>query len=292
LARTTPGTPRLSVIVASNGAPGSVEACLETLASQVEGVEVLVCEPDPSPAAVRERFPFARFLERRGALVPALWRDGIDASRGSLVALTISPMRVAPDWIERLVAALAHADAVAGAIEPAAGIGPADWAEYFCRYSRDMIPFEARETVDLPADNAGYTRALLEQTRDLYRDGFWEPLVHRQARANGARLRQTPELVVHQGRSAGVRAFVAQRVAHGRGHARWRGRTFSTARNLVGVVASPLVPPLMTYRLLRDVFAKGRLRARAVTSLPLILLFNAAWAFGEARGHVDVLRRR
>jgi hypothetical protein len=287
--------PALSIVVASNGAPGSVAGCLDALAGQLDGTaatEVIVCEPEASPATVRGRFPFARFLEQPGAIVPVLWREGIESASGLAVALTISPMRPAADWVQRLRRELEDADAVAGAIEPGEGLRLGDWAEYFCRYSRDMLPFEPRDSVDLPADNAAYRRDLLERTRPLYRDGFWEPLVHRQARANGARLRQTPTLVVRQGRSAGTRAFVAQRVAHGRGHAHWRGRTFSPGRNVVGVVASPLVPPLVTYRLLRDVFAKRRLRARAVLALPLILLFNIAWAAGEAGGHLDILRGR
>lgn len=281
--------------MASNGASGSVEGCLAALAGQVDAsaaTEVIVCEPDASPPAIRDHFQFARFLERPGAIVPVLWREGIEAASGRAVALTISPMRPAADWVHRLGRELEDADAVAGAIEPGGDLRLSDWAEYFCRYSRDMLPFETRDSVDLPADNAAYRREVLEQTRPLYRDGFWEPLVHRQARANGARLRQTPTLVVRQGRSAGTGAFVAQRFAHGRGHAHWRGRTFSTGRNIVGVAASPLVPPLMTYRLLRDVFAKRRLRLRAVMALPLILLFNTAWAAGEAGGHLDVLRNR
>src|SRR5437588_12517845 len=90
--------PALSIVVGSNGAPASVEACLAALEPQVDGAEVLVCEPEASSLAVRERFPFARFLERPGALVPALWRDGIDAASGRIVALTISPMEPAPAW--------------------------------------------------------------------------------------------------------------------------------------------------------------------------------------------------
>ena len=53
--------PTLSIVVGSNGAPASVEVCLAALEPQVDGAEVLVCEPAASPPDVRERFPFARF---------------------------------------------------------------------------------------------------------------------------------------------------------------------------------------------------------------------------------------
>ena len=284
--------PTLSIVVGSNGAPASVEACLAALAPQVDGAEVLVCEPAASPPDVRERFPFARFLERRGALVPALWRDGIDASRGPIVALTISPMEPAADWVETIRAQLERADVVAGAIDPGDGLRLTDWAEYFCRYARDMLPFSARESADLPGDNAAYRREALEQTRPLYREGFWEPDVHRALAAAGASLWHRPELVVRQGRSAGAVAFARQRLHHGRAHGRQRGARFSPARNLAGVLAAPLVPPLLAWRVLRETQRRRRLRARAVAALPLILAFDSAWAAGEALGHLDALRGR
>ena len=144
----------------SNGAPGSVEACLAALAGQVDSVEVIVCEPSASGAGAS--FPAVRFLERAGALVPELWRDGIDAATGDDVALTISPMRPAPDWVATLRARLAEDDVVAGAIDPGDGLRLVDWAEYFCRYARDMRPFERRENPEIPGDNCAYRRELLD----------------------------------------------------------------------------------------------------------------------------------
>jgi hypothetical protein len=284
--------PTVSIVVGSVGGTEPLEACLAALAPQVDGAEVLVCEPAPSPPGLRSRFPFARFHVREGALVPELWRDGIDASRGAIVALTISPMQPAPDWVARIRDLEQDADVVAGAIDPGAGLRLGDWAEYFCRYARDMLPFDAHECLDLPGDNAVYRRESLERAWPLYRDGFWEPEVNRRLRAEGARLWHAPELVVRQGRSAGVRAFTRQRLAHGRAHGRQRGARFGRARNVVGVLASPLVPPLLTARILGETRRRRRLRSRALLALPFVLWFNAAWAAGEARGHLDALRGR
>ena len=280
----------LSIVVGSNGAAGSVEGLLEALAPQVDGAEVVVCEPKTSPQAVQERFPFARFLERPRALVPVLWTEGIHQSSGRLVALTISPMRPASDWIATIRAQLDQVDVVAGAIDPGGSLRLSDWAEYFVRYSRDMLPFEPHECLDLPGDNVAYKRELLEQAQDVYQDGFWEPDVHRRLHARGAVLWHTPELVVRQGRSAGARAFARQRLAHGRAHGHQRGSRSTRARNVLGVLASPLVPALLTARVLREVQRRQRFRARAIAALPLILFFDCAWAAGEALGHVDALR--
>ena len=58
------------------------------------------------------------------------------------------------------------------------------------------------------------------------------------------------------------------------------------------MLGAPLVPPLLTLRMMRQVFARGRHRTRAVLALPLIVLFNLAWALGEARGHLELVRGR
>ncbi len=277
--------------MASNGAPGSVEACLAALSGQADGAEVIVCEPVASGAEVEAAYPFARFLERAGALVPELWRDGIDAASGEAVALTISPMRPAPDWVARVCERLAEDEVVAGAIEPGDGLRVVDWAEYFCRYARDMRPFPRRESAEIPGDNCGYRRELLERTRALYRDGFWEPEVNRALRADGVVLWHDPDLVVYPGRSAGFSAFVRQRLAHGRAYGRQRGARFGVERNALGVALAFAVPFVLAARTAREIFSRGRCRARFVAALPVLFVFDAAWAAGEAMGHLDTLRR-
>jgi hypothetical protein len=290
--RGTTSRPALSIIVGSNGASSDLEACLSALEPQAGSAEVLVCEPSPSSDALRERFPFVRFIARPGALVPELWRDGIDASSGRIVALTISPMRPAADWVATIHEQHEYREVVAGAIDPADGLRLGDWAEYFCRYSRDMLPFEGHQCLQLPGDNATYTRTLLERTRELYRKGFWEPDVHRALHAEGVPLWHVPELLVRQGRSAGVAAFTRQRLMHGRAYGGQRGARFGVMRNLIGVLAGPAIPILLTLRVVRDVLSKRRLRGRLLAALPLIAFFNVAWALGEAQGHLDAFRDR
>lgn len=282
----------VSVVIGSNGARGSVEACLDALAAQASDVEVLVCEPEASDDTVQARFPFARFLERRGALVPELWRDGIDAATGEVICLTISVMRPRDDWLATARRLATEAAAVGGALEPGEGLRLRDWGEYFCRYARDMLPFAPRETMELPGDNAVYTRAALERTRTIHRDGFWEPDVNRALSDGGERLLHSPELVCYQGRSSGLRAFIRQRLVHGRAYGRQRGARFSTGRNAAGVVLAVVVPAVLLVRTFREVFSRRRLRMRLLASLPALVAYDVAWAAGEAAGHLDSLRGR
>jgi hypothetical protein len=282
----------ITVVVGSTSPPESVAACLGALEPQRDGAQVLVCETAASGRELQERFPWATFVERPAATVPELWRDGIDCSEGEIVALTIGCMQPTPDWLSTIRAEQRHHGVVAGAIEPGEKLRPADWAEYFVRYTRDMLPFDAHDCPDLPGDNSAYRRDLLVDVRAHYRDGFWEPVVNRRLAEAGETLWHTPALVVRQGRSSGIRAFLRQRLVHGRAHGRQRGAGFGFARNLIGVLAAPLVPPLLTLRVVRAVLERRRLRARVFAVLALIFVFDVAWAAGEAAGHVQALRRR
>jgi hypothetical protein len=285
--------PAISVVIGSTAPPERLEACLTALEGQRDGdVEVLVHESHASPTALRERFPWVRFADRPDALVPELWRDGIDTSQGEIVALTIAQMVPAPDWIAQIRSQHRRFDAVAGAIEPGKGLRLTDWAEYFCRYARDMLPFPERESLDLPGDNAAYKRTLLGSVHELYRDGFWEPVVHKRLAADGVHLRQAPELVVELGRSSGWRAFTTQRLRHGRTFGHQRGAGAGKTRALIGLLAAPIVPLLMTWRVLGQVLQKRRHRARLLAVLPILFSFNVAWALAEARGYLDILRGR
>lgn len=284
--------PTVSVVVGSNGAPGSVERCLSALRDELAGVEVIVCEPSASPDEVRAAFPFATWHERPGALVPVLWRDGIEQANGELVALTISPMVPEPGWIESLRSAMASADAVGGAIEPASGLRVADFAEYLARYSRDILPFPPEESLDLPGDNAGYRRSRLQEVAASWQDGFWEPDVHAALDARGARLVRDPGVVVAMGRSAGASAFMRQRLVHGRANGRSRGAGSSRASNAIRVLLAPIVPLVLVARATRETFSRRRLRLRLLVALPYLVAYDVAWAAGEALGHLDRLRGR
>lgn len=283
--------PTVSVVIGSNAPPACLEACLGALESQVdESVEVIVYDGFGGTMDVGRRFPWARVVAASGQLVPFHWRDGIDAATGEIVALTISQMQPASDWIATIRSLHHERDVVGGAIEPGSDLRLRDWAEYFCRYSRDMRPFTAGPNIDLAGDNATYARTVLEGIRESYRDGFWEPVAHRRLAERGVTLWHTPTLVVEQGRSAGAKAFARQRFEHGRLYSHQRGVHFGRGRNLLGVVAAPVVPALMTYRVLARVFGKRRYRRRALVALPGIIWFNVVWAVAEAMGHLDMLR--
>lgn len=286
------GDVEVSVVIGAHASEAALATCLEALEGQRRATQIIVVEAQPSSQALRSRFAWAEFHERPGALVPELWRDGIELARGRIVAITIAPMIPTSDWIDSIVREHERHDAVGGAIDAATGLRRVDWAEYFCRYARDMPPFHAADRTDVAGDNASYKRDLLIEEQEHLRTGFWEPLVHPSLIRRGVGLWHTPAMLTRFGRSSGFRAFARQRIRHGRLYPLQRGRQFGTRRHLIGVLAAPLVPFVMTSRVLKQVFAKKRYRAEAIAALPLIFAQNVVWAYAEALGHIDVLRTR
>ena len=63
-------------------------------------------------------------------------------------------------------------------------------------------------------------------------------------------------------------------------------------RKAAGLLVTFVVPVVLVTRTAREVFSRRRCRVRLVAALPALLAFDAAWAVGEALGHLDTLRRR
>ncbi len=124
----------------------------------------------------------------------------------------------------------------------------------------------ARETVDLPGDNAVYRRDALAATHDVYRDGFWEPEVHRALAGRGHRLLALPgarRLPGPLGRASRVPAPASHpRPEYGRSAARASPRRGTS----------------------RGIAARGRRAGRARgTDVPRGLLAPPARACGSSR---------
>jgi len=127
---------------------------------------------------------------------------------------------------------------------------------------------------------------------DSWRDGFWEPFVHRELRARGYDVvtEQQPVVTVAPGQSLG--RLARQRFEHGRNHARLEATTGSRATDVARIIGAPLVPFVLVSRSAREVWSRRRLRARLLLCVPVLLWVHGCWAFGEALGYLDHARER
>ncbi len=267
------------------------EACLEALRPQVgSDIEVILVtdgERHGSPSWVE------LVVVKAGCLVPELWAEGMRHASGAIIALTTTKMVVEDDFVRRTL--LLHDGpeaAIGGGIDPGSGMSAVDWAAYFCRYSPYMTPLTTgADHLDVPGDNASYRTEVLRRYRHLYTDGFWEPFVHEAMRSDGHRLAILPDRTVHQAPGLRAGAFCRQRLAHGHQH----GRRLSVGKGRTAILAAatraPLVPPLLTARVVKTVLRKGRHRTVLVLVMPLVMWFHLWWATGELLGRLDAVRR-
>lgn len=281
--------PRLSVVVASQDAGPTIEACLRAIADDVRaaGIDAEILVVDASRDGSAERgaavLPGARIVHRPPAsLVPELWSAGVAAARGSAVALTTAHCVPAAGWTRALLAALADGyGAVGGAIDCAPAASLLDRAIYYTRYSAYLRPFPAADAADLPADNAAYDAAALRRFPAYVEGPFWEPFLHADMRREGIRLRVDPAAVVTYVHSHGIARFVAQRFAHGWHFGAMRARGESAALSLARAAAFPLIPFLLLARVARRVWTRPAHRLPFLCALPLVTLFLGTFAAGE-----------
>ena len=281
--------PLLSIVVAAGGGSRGLSACLEALAEQQGGVtEVLVVAADPQlPGAVR-RTEWVRSVPSSGELVPELWRDGIDAARGELVALTTADHVPDRAWVQTILALHSSSDAVAiGGPVSGPDRGTLVLAIWFLRYGGLALIRGARDISDLAADNTSYKRAALVRHASAYRDGFWEPAVHRRMIASGERLRFDPSLSVKLGFAPRFGRFLSQRFRHGIHFGRWRAVEFRTATRIAAITLTPLIPLVFLTKIACRALRLRGLRLPFVISLPVLACLVLAWSLGEAWGYLS-----
>lgn len=276
----------LSVVIAVKDGSENLPALLAAL----PGTDVVLACAGSAPATTEGATVLAFPAD---TLVPMLWSEGIKRATGRAVALTTTQFVPDDQWLERLRAAdLDRWAGIGGAIDNDPKASARNCAIFFLRYSAFAPPLLAGETDEIAADNAVYDREAILQHPDLLDEGFWEPSFHRRFRAAGKKLAIDPAMiVVHRG-SVPAESFAHQRRLHGRAYGIERAERGSPARNLLLLLSSPLVPPLLLARIVSRIAEKPAYRGKLLVAFPWLVRFTLAWAGGEAGGYASTLGRR
>ncbi|HYM10002.1 MAG TPA: glycosyltransferase [Bryobacterales bacterium] len=284
--------PTLSVIVASYNSPATLEKCLESLTAQLGPADELIvadCSDQDPRLAFQREFQNVHYLNFSKRLtIPELRREAIKISRGEILLLTEG--RVVPSSRWAAILAEAHvthpqAPAVGGPIDftPTSAF---DSAVFFCEYGRHMPPVPDGPCEELSGANLSYKRWALDLCCDLIDAGAWEPFLHRRLEQHGYSLWRASQASVCYHNSLFFNWFFRQRFHYGRWFAAARVAGAGRLRRLVYAAFCPLLPGLLTWRLGRAVFGRGRHRAAFLRALPLILIFHATWSVGELCGYL------
>ncbi|MCC7391723.1 glycosyltransferase [Candidatus Sumerlaeota bacterium] len=285
--------PKVSIVIASVNGPVCLRECLESLTNQDGNIsaEIIVadCCGDATARMVAEQFPgvdFTQFQERR--TIPELRAFGMLRSKGEIVAITEDHCIAPRDWFQQMVKAheTHDCDAAGGAIENAAIHRIIDWAVFFCEYLRYMNPIPEGYTHDIPGNNASYKRPVLEVMRDLLEGGYWEGFLHARLVEKQKKIYCSPAMVILHKKSFGFGEFLSQRYHYGKSYAGMRNEISTPAKRLFYIVFSPLLPPVLVYRMVKLTMLKKRFRKEAILSIPYLLTFSLFWAAGEFMGYV------
>jgi hypothetical protein len=221
-----------------------------------------------------------------GTLVPRLWSEGIAASAGSVVALTISQCCAGPEWARSLMQAIRNGAAAAGgplSLSPDAS--SFDSAIFFLRYSAFLSNRSQASTDSIAGDNCAYSSDALEAGGWSRNSGFWEVDVNKRLAEQGQEIAWVNDARMEFGGAGGVVDNARRRFVHGKhfGASRKIERGESALRI---ALASPLVPFVLFARAARRAWPNKRYRFRLITAAPAFALLSTSWAIGEAVGAI------
>ena len=285
-------TPFVSVVIASvNGFPW-IGACLDALTRQRGGIayEILVLDRcgETVREEIRRRFPQPeiRVLPVEGCpSIPKLRALGMAAARGRMIGILEDHCNVPPTWFQSIGRAhRAGHRAIGSGVENGAVERVTDWAVFFCEYAKFMPPVQGGTGVEIPGNCAVYDRLALDLVGPEIRQEVWESFIHRRMAEEGVEFFCDPEMTVSHKREFPFGYFMSQRYHYSRSFAGMRLQNAPLSRRLLYACATPLLPPMLLWRMATTIRRKGRRKKEFITAVPVIGVFLLSWAWGEAVG--------
>jgi hypothetical protein len=284
--------PFISVIIASvNGFPW-IGACLDALTTQEGSIpfEVLVLDRcgDHVRNEISRRFlrPEIRVLAVDGLpSIPKLRAIGMAQARGRMIGILEDHCNVPRTWFQSIERAhQAGHRAIGSGVENGAVDRVTDWAVFFCEYARFMPPVTGGTGVEIPGNCAVYDREALALVGPALREEVWESFIHTRMAEEGVAFFCDPEMTVSHKREFPFGYFMSQRYHYSRSFAGMRLQSAPRVRRFVYAAATPLLPPLLLWRMATTIRRKGRRTKEFTLAVPLIGIFLLSWAWGEAVG--------
>ena len=280
----------LSVVIPSVNSIEDLRGCMDALLLNKDvSLEVVVVDrlgeqvrhwvETDYPGTVLIRVP-------HDTTIPEMRAKAFEVVTSDAVAVIEDHVLVPDDWARRLLDALeAGADVAAGPIENSAVDTQVDWAAFLCEYSACLPPLEGGESDWLPGNNTVYRRALLEKYKPVIDQHKWENALHDAMKADGIKLIVLPDLVVGHKMHYTFGLYLSQRYHYARSYAGARVKGESLPKRLATGAAAFALPPLLFYRTVSRIRAKGRHLEKLWPSIPMLMAFVTSWGMGEVVGY-------
>lgn len=296
---------RLSIVVRIVGGGEFLTRCLDSLAAQVQlaPIEVLVPYDNqvsgiPDLAVHYSQIDFVDTGELHRSDYPS-FKDlhelydrrtaiGLARARGEILAIVEDYGVPDPDWCNRVMNAhrvISHG-VIGGAVEHN-GHGLLNWAVYFLDFGRYQLPLREAPSKYVSDVNVSYKRSALESVRELWTMRYNEAIVHHGLSAKGTVLWLRPQVIVREDRGKLTLGRAVQERFHwGRVFGRVRSRFVTRIVRVLYVVATPVIPCIVTGRIIRKVLSGGRNRRWLALSLPLVFVLSICWCIGESTAYL------
>ena len=255
--------------------------------------EVVVVDrlDDATSNAIRVRFP--EVVLRRcasSATLPEMRAQALAASHGKFVLVTedhcVPPLSWLRDF-KSLQGEHPEASAIAGCVENGVTGRALDWATFLCEYAAFAPPIDEGPGASLAGMNVLYKRAILEDCApETLTRGFWETTVHPLLAQQGRLLIASNRVRILHCKKFSFGLFAAQRFAYSRYYA---GIRFPREKRLVrwaAALATPALPALLTFRLVRAARRKASIASPTLRAIPYLFAFFVIWACGEIVGYL------
>jgi GT2 family glycosyltransferase len=287
--------PKISVVIAAVNELVLLRNCLKALEAQAgaERIEiVVVARPAGSgaetAATIAREFPRVVIVPGEGLTIPQMRARGLERTRAPIIAVLEDHTDVVPTWLEALLRGHETDAAVVGGSVTNGCFTAVDWAAFFTEYNEHMTPMPEGTVPSLPGNNASYKRSAIEACGDLFYRGLWETFLHAALAQKGFTFRCERGAEVIHAKPFSFAHFAEQRWHLARSYAGMRVRDFPIGKRLFYAAASPLLLPLLTFRIVRRIAARpGQGYGPAFwKSLPLLLVFLSIWAVAEFVGYL------
>jgi hypothetical protein len=288
----SPGTPELSIVVASRESSNELARLLNGLTQQVSGQQIEVIVAGCQSAAPRNSaadylgVAFIQLPEK--TTLPKLFQAGISRSRGGVIALTDTTCEPDPGWVRAILEAhKAPAPVIGGAVEMNGISRLIDWAAYFCEYGQFMLPLTNGPATEVPGNNLSFKRRALDDGKEFTRDGFWKTYWCRRLQEEGIELELRPSIIVYYKKTFELIPFLVRRFHHGRCFAGMRVARASLPRRAAYGAGACLLPFVFFWRTISRVVPKKRYLTKFFLSLPIIAVAIVSWSIGECCGYLS-----
>lgn len=283
----------LSVVIASYRAHRTIEACLHSLEKQSSPpLEVIVVDSgrDGTADLIVSKFPRVRIFVPAERTYPGDARNlGVRQAVGEIIAFLDADCIADEHWAREIrLAHHARDPVIGGAIDNANPESYAGWAMYFCEFSQWMPSGEPRHMNDIPTCCLSFKREAFERYGPFLEGTYCSDTAFNwRAAADGCPPLFRPSIRVSHVNLARLRMVLPKQMMHGRAFATVRMQERKLPMWKIGVLGlgSPALPFLLFARIFARAVRHPTYLYRFLKVSPLVMVYLAAWSWGEFTGY-------